>query len=204
MRDPFGADRAVEGADTVFHLAALIAIPYSYTAPAAAVETNVKGTLNMLEAARRHKVGRFVHTSTSEVYGTALKVPISEPPASAAVAVFGLQNGRRQPLAMSYYLSFGLPLPTMRPFNTYGPRQSARAVIPAIIVQLLSGAKELNLGSLSPTRDYTYIKDTAEGFVMAAMSEAAVGRTVNLGSGREISIGELAESSRGCAARMRA
>ena len=197
VRDPFGADRAVEGMQTVFHLAALIAIPYSYTAPAAYVETNVKGTLNMLEAARRHKVERFVHTSTSEVYGTALRVPISEDHPLQPQSPYSASKMGADSLAMSYHLSFGLPLVTVRPFNTYGPRQSARAVIPAIIVQLLSGAQELRLGSLSPTRDYTYAKDTAEGFVLAAMSDAAVGRTVNLGSGREISIGELAEKLKG-------
>lgn len=180
----------VEGADAVFHLAALIAIPYSYAAPASYVAANVQGTLNVLEACRRRKVGRLVQTSTSETYGTARYVPIDEEHPLQAQSPYAATKVASDQLALSYEKSFGLPVAVCRPFNTYGPRQSARAVIPTIICQLLQGAPRLKLGSLSPVRDFNYVADTVDGFLAVAASRAAVGEVVNVGSGRGVTIGQ--------------
>ena len=181
---------AVKGTEIVFHLASLIAIPYSYRAPASYVHTNVEGTLNVLQAARDAGVARVVHTSTSEVYGTAQYVPIDEKHPLRGQSPYSASKIGADKIAESFHLSFGLPLVTVRPFNTYGPRQSARAVIPTIITQCLTGSV-VRLGNLRPTRDLNYVADTANGFVKAAEVPEAVGRTINLGSGKEISIGDL-------------
>ncbi len=183
---------AVKGADVVFHLAALIAIPYSYVAPASYVRTNISGTLNVLQAAREHGTERVVHTSTSEVYGTALQVPISETHPLQGQSPYSASKIGADKIAESYYCSFETPVTTVRPFNTFGPRQSARAVIPTIITQCLSGSK-VKLGSLSPTRDMNYVSNTVSGFMLAATKPEAIGQTINLGSGREISINDLAQ-----------
>ncbi len=183
--------RAVKGCEIVFHLGALIAIPYSYDAPASYVRTNVEGTLNVLQAARELGTARVVHTSTSEVYGTARHVPIDEAHPLQGQSPYSASKIGADKLAEAFHLSFGLPVVTVRPFNTFGPRQSARAVIPTIITQCLT-ADVVRLGSLTPTRDFNYVADTADGFLRAAEAPAAVGRTVNLGSGREISIGDVA------------
>lgn len=184
---------AARGVDTVFHLAALIAIPYSYRAAESFVRTNVEGTLRMLEAARAADVRRFVHTSTSEVYGTAQTVPIAESHPLNPQSPYAASKCGADALASAWQRSFGLPVVTVRPFNTFGPRQSARAVIPAIAVQLLSGANELRLGSLEPTRDLNHVANTVSGMLAAgAAAHGAVGGTFNLGSGAEISIGDLA------------
>ena len=183
---------AVEGMHTVFHLGALIAIPYSYSAPSSYVQTNVVGTLNVLQAARRHNVARVVHTSTSEVYGTARYVPMDEKHPLQGQSPYSATKIGADKLVESFHLSFDLPAVTVRPFNTYGPRQSARAVIPTIITQALSG-RSLKLGHLHPLRDFNYVEDTVTGFLRAAETEAAIGRTINLGSGREISIGDLVQ-----------
>lgn len=182
---------AVSGCDTVFHLAALIAIPYSYVAPRSYVRTNVEGTLNVMEACRRLDVGRVVHTSTSEVYGTALHVPIDEEHPLQGQSPYSASKIGADKVAESYHLSFGLPVVTVRPFNTYGPRQSARAVIPTIISQCLAG-QTVKLGNLDPTRDLNFVTDTASGFLAAASADNASGQTFNIGTGREISIGDLA------------
>ncbi len=182
---------AVSGCDTVFHLAALIAIPYSYSAPRSYVRTNVEGTLNVMEACRRLDVGRVVHTSTSEVYGTALSVPITEEHPLQGQSPYSASKIGADKVAESYHLSFGLPVVTVRPFNTYGPRQSARAVIPTIISQCLAG-KTVKLGNLTPTRDLNFVTDTADGFIAAGSAVGAEGKTYNLGTGREISVGDLA------------
>jgi len=179
--------------DVVCHLAALIAIPYSYLAPASYLDTNAGGTLNVLEAARALGVGRVIHTSTSEVYGTARTVPISEEHPLQAQSPYSASKVAADKLAESYHLSFGLPVVTVRPFNTYGPRQSARAVIPTILSQLLAGRPELRLGATDPQRDLTFVTDTAAGLMAVGGSDAAVGRAVNLGTGRAVSVGELAE-----------
>ena len=179
------------GADTVFHLAALIGIPYSYEAPDSYVQANVVGTHNVVAAARRHGIRRVVTTSTSEVYGTALTVPISEDHPLQPQSPYSASKIGGDMMAMSYYLSFETPVTIVRPFNTYGPRQSARAVIPAILQQLHSGAHEIRLGALTPTRDFTYSTDTASGFLAAAEHDDAVGETLNLGTGREVSVGDL-------------
>lgn len=183
---------ALCGVDVVFHLAALIGIPYSYKAPASYVRTNVEGTLNVLECARELGVGRVVHTSTSEVYGTARYVPIDEAHPLQPQSPYSATKMGADQLALSFERSFRLPVVVVRPFNTYGPRQSARAVIPTIITQCLAGGS-LKLGSLTPTRDLNFVSDTVEGFLLAADSRAAVGQVVNLGSGREIAIGDLAK-----------
>ncbi|MCG8511057.1 MAG: GDP-mannose 4,6-dehydratase, partial [Rhodospirillales bacterium] len=183
---------AVSGMDAVFHLAALIAIPYSYHAPRAYVRTNVEGTLNVLQAARDLSIARVVHTSTSEVYGTARHVPIREGHPLQGQSPYSASKIAADKMAEAFHLSFDLPVVTVRPFNTYGPRQSARAVIPTIISQALRG-EELKLGNLTPTRDLTFVSDTVDGFVKAALADQALGRTVNLGTGREISIGGLVE-----------
>lgn len=177
--------------EVVFHLAALIAIPYSYQAPALYVRTNVQGTMNVLQAAREFGTRRVVHTSTSEVYGTAQRVPIDEDHPLQGQSPYSASKIGADKMAESYYCSFDLPVVTVRPFNTFGPRQSARAVIPAIITQCLSG-ETVRLGSLNPTRDMNYVSNTVDGFVRAAEVPEAIGRTLNLGSGREISIGDLA------------
>ncbi|NLU65862.1 SDR family NAD(P)-dependent oxidoreductase [Streptomyces sp. HNM0574] len=192
VRDAGVVDEAVAGCDTVFHLAALIGIPYSYRAPESYVATNVVGTHHVAAACRRHAVGRLVHTSTSEVYGTARTAPISESHPLQPQSPYSASKIGADMMALSYWHAFELPVTVVRPFNTYGPRQSARAVIPAILRQLHAGAEEIRLGSTSPTRDFTYVTDTAAGFLALAEAPAAVGRTVNLGTGEEISIGDLA------------
>jgi len=192
VRDPVFVRTAMEGVDCVFHLAALIAIPYSYYAPDAYVDTNIKGTLNVLNAARELHTKRLLVTSTSEVYGTAQYVPIDEKHPFQGQSPYSATKIGADRLAESYYRSFGVPLTIVRPFNTYGPRQSARAVIPTIISQLLAGSDELKLGSLTPTRDFVFCKDTARGFVELSRCDAAIGREVNIATGREISIGDLA------------
>lgn len=194
VRDPAFVRMAVRGMDCVFHLAALIAIPYSYHAPDAYVDTNIKGTLNVLNAARELGTKRLLVTSTSEVYGTARYVPIDEKHPFQGQSPYSATKIGADRLAESYYRSFGVPLTIVRPFNTYGPRQSGRAVIPTIISQLLAGQDEIKLGSLTPTRDFVFCKDTARGFVELSRCEAAVGREVNIATGREISIGGLAEA----------
>lgn len=193
LKDPSAVDRAVEGADTVFHLGALIAIPYSYVNPVDFVQTNVTGTIHVLEAARRHRVRRVVHTSTSETYGTAKYAPIDEAHPMQGQSPYSASKIGADKMAESFWLSFRLPVVTIRPFNTYGPRQSARAVIPTIAVQALTG-DVIRLGSLTPTRDLNFVKDVTRGFRLAAEREEAVGETINLGTGKEISIGELAET----------
>jgi dTDP-glucose 4,6-dehydratase len=191
VRDPHGVRKAVHGCDVVMHLAALIAIPYSYHSPDAYVDTNVRGTLNLLQAAREAEVRSFVHTSTSEVYGTARHVPIDEEHALQAQSPYSATKIAADQIALSFHRSFGLPVTVLRPFNTYGPRQSARAVIPAIVVQLLAGRRKVKLGALHPTRDFNFVSDTVRGF-MAAASGAGVGEVINLGSGFEVSIGDTA------------
>ncbi|MGW4647424.1 SDR family NAD(P)-dependent oxidoreductase [Kitasatospora sp. NPDC004289] len=191
VRDPGRVQDAVAGCDTVFHLAALIGIPYSYQAPEAYVQTNVVGTQNVAAACLRHGA-RMVHTSTSEVYGTARTVPITEEHPLQPQSPYSASKIGADMAALAHWHSFELPVTVVRPFNTYGPRQSARAVIPTILAQLHSGARQIRLGSTTPTRDFTFATDTAEGFLAAARSEAALGRVLNLGTGREISIGDLA------------
>lgn len=190
IRDRDWIRKAVGGVDTIFHLAALIGIPYSYDAPASYIRTNVEGTLNVLQAAVELGVERVVHTSTSEVYGTALYVPTDEKHPLQAQSPYSASKIAADKLAEAYFHSFGLPVITVRPFNTYGPRQSARAIIPTIITQCLAG-EELALGNLKPIRDFTYVADTVEGFILAA-APGALGRVVNLGTGAEISVGGLA------------
>jgi NAD dependent epimerase/dehydratase len=191
LRDAVRVDGAVDGVEVVFHLGALIAIPYSYVAPQDVVMTNVLGTLNVLEAARRHGTHRVVHTSTSEVYGTAQYVPIDERHPLVGQSPYAASKIGADQIALSYQLSFQLPVAIARPFNTYGPRQSARAVIPAIIVQALT-QKHVMLGATFPTRDLNFVADTVDGFLKIAETDAAVGEVVNLGSGREVSVGDVA------------
>lgn len=193
IRDPNGVRIALKGNDVVLHLAALIGIPFSYHSPDSYVDTNVKGTLNVLQAARDLELGRVVVTSTSEVYGTARYVPIDEAHPRQGQSPYSASKIGADAMAESFYRSFGTPVTVVRPFNTYGPRQSARAVIPTIITQLMSGAEHVHLGSLHPTRDLTYATDSASGFIALAECDDAVGRDVNLGVGEEISIGDLAE-----------
>jgi len=183
---------AMRDVEVVFHLAALIGIPYSYHAPSSYVRTNVEGTLNVLQAARTQGIERLVHTSTSEAYGTARYIPIDEAHPLQGQSPYSASKIGADKLAESFYLSFNLPVVTVRPFNTFGPRQSARAVIPTIITQCLSGGV-VRLGSLHPTRDLNYVADVVEGFLLAGATSSAVGKTINLGSGREISIGDLAQ-----------
>ncbi len=192
LRDPEAVREVVRGSDLVFHLAALIAIPYSYVHPREVVETNVMGTYNVLSAVREFAVPRMVHTSTSEVYGTARQVPIPETHPLQGQSPYSASKIGADKIAESFHLSFQTPVATIRPFNTYGPRQSARAVIPTIITQALSGAGEVRLGSLHPTRDLLFVEDTVAGFLAVAASDACVGRVTNVGTGTEISIGELA------------
>lgn len=193
VRDPNGVRTAMEDVDEVFHLAALIAIPFSYHSPDSYVDTNIKGTLNILQAARDLGTKRILITSTSEVYGTAKYVPIDENHPFQGQSPYSATKIGADRLAESFYRSFGTPITIVRPFNTYGPRQSARAVIPAIITQLLSGMTEIKLGSLSPTRDFNYVKDTAQGFIEIVKSNRAIGQEINIATQKEISIGELAE-----------
>ena len=193
VRDPNGVRTAMKDVDAVFHLAALIAIPYSYHSPDMYVDTNIKGTLNILQAARDLNTERVLVTSTSEVYGTAQYVPIDEKHHYQGQSPYSATKIGADRLAESFYRSFDLPVSIVRPFNTYGPRQSARAVIPTIITQLLSGMKEIKLGSLEPTRDFNYVKDTARGFLEIYRSDRTVGQEINIATQREISIGELAE-----------
>lgn len=192
IRDPNGVRTAMEGQDIVYHLAALIAIPFSYHSPDSYVDTNIKGTLNLLNAARQVGTRRLLITSTSEVYGTAQYVPIDEHHPYQGQSPYSATKIGADRLAESFYRSFDLPVTIVRPFNTYGPRQSARAVIPTIITQLLTGKTEIKLGSLTPTRDFNYVKDTAAGFMALAGCEAAIGQEVNIATGVEHSIGDLA------------
>lgn len=193
IRDPHGVRAAMQDCDAVFHLAALIAIPYSYHSPDAYVDTNIRGTLNVVQAARDLGVDRVVHTSTSEVYGTAQQVPISEDHPLVGQSPYSASKIGADQIALSFYRSFDLPVSVVRPFNTYGPRQSARAVIPTVITQIANGQTEINLGNTEPTRDFSFIDDTVSGFVALAESDKAVGSVTNLGSGFEISIGETAK-----------
>ncbi|MCE4538181.1 NAD-dependent 4,6-dehydratase LegB [Pelomonas sp. P7] len=192
VRDPNGVRAAMKGCDVVLHLAALIAIPYSYHSPDTYVDTNVKGTLNIVQAARDLGVERVVHTSTSEVYGTARFVPITEEHPLQGQSPYSASKIGADQIAQSFFHSFGTPVTTIRPFNTYGPRQSARAVIPTIITQIAAGARQLKLGALHPTRDFNYVQDTVRGFLALAQCDAAVGQVVNIGSNYEVSIGETA------------
>ncbi len=193
VRDPNGVREAMKGCDAVFHLAALIAIPFSYHSPDTYVDTNIKGTLNVLQAARELDNMRVLVTSTSEVYGTAQYVPIDEKHPYQGQSPYSATKIGADRLAESFYRSFNLPVTIVRPFNTYGPRQSARAVIPTIITQLLAGKKEIKLGSLIPTRDFNFVKDTANGFIEIYRSDRTVGEEINIATQQEISIGQLAE-----------
>lgn len=193
VRDPHGVKRAMQGCDVVMHLAALIGIPYSYHSPDTYVDTNIKGSLNVVQAARELGVERVIHTSTSEVYGTARSVPINEDHPLQGQSPYSATKIGADQLVMSFYMAFNTPVCVVRPFNTYGPRQSARAVIPTIITQIASGKRVIRLGSLHPTRDFNYVKDTVNGFIAAAQSSSAIGQVVNIGSGYEISIGDTVE-----------
>ena len=192
ITDPFSVNQAVAGCDVIFHLASLIAIPYSYRAPAAYVATNVHGALNVLQACRERGVERLVHTSTSETYGTAQYVPIDEKHPLVGQSPYSASKIAADKIAESYQRSYGVPVVTVRPFNTFGPRQSARAVIPTIVCQALT-CNEIRLGSTEPVRDFTYVTDTAAGFAAAAEAEGAVGEVINLGTGTSVTIGETAE-----------
>ncbi len=193
IRDPNGVRQAIKGCDVVFHLAALIAIPFSYHSPDSYVDTNVKGTLNVLQAAKDYNVEKTLVTSTSEVYGTALYVPIDEKHPRQGQSPYSATKIGADAMADSFYRSFNLPVTIVRPFNTYGPRQSARAVIPTIISQLLSEKNEIKLGALQPTRDLVFVKDTAEGFVQIAKTDNTNGQEINISTQQEISIGNLAQ-----------
>jgi len=193
IRDPFGVKDSMRDCQAVIHLAALIAIPFSYHSPSAYVATNVMGTLNVLQAARENDVSRVIHTSTSEVYGSARFIPITEEHPLQGQSPYSASKIGADQLAFSFFTSFGLPVVTIRPFNTYGPRQSARAVIPTIITQLASKSRGLNLGSLSPTRDFSFVGDTVSGFMAALESDKGIGEVFNLGSNFEISIGETVD-----------
>ncbi len=192
VRDPHGVRAAMADIQIVFHLAALIGIPFSYHSPDSYVETNVKGTLNILQAAREVRCARVLVTSTSEVYGTAMRVPIDEEHPVQGQSPYSATKIAADKLAESFFRSFELPVTIVRPFNTYGPRQSARAIIPTIISQILAGRSELHLGALSPTRDLNYVADTVAGFAAIARHESTIGEEINLASGREISMGDLA------------
>lgn len=193
IRDPHGVKTAIKGCDTVLHLAALIAIPYSYHSPDTYIDTNIKGTLNVLQAARELGVKRVVHTSTSEVYGSARFVPITEEHPLQGQSPYSATKIAADQLAYSFYASFGLPVTIARPFNTYGPRQSARAVIPTIITQIANGKKQIKLGAVSPTRDFNFVHDTVAGFIAAMKSDKGLGEVINFGSNFEISIGDTAQ-----------
>jgi dTDP-glucose 4,6-dehydratase len=190
IRDPHGVRSAMTGCDAVMHLAALIAIPYSYHSPDTYVDTNIKGTLNVVQAARELGVSKVVHTSTSEVYGTAQFVPITEQHPLQGQSPYAASKIGADQIAQSFYLSLGTPVVTLRPFNTYGPRQSARAVIPTIITQIASGQRRIKLGAVHPTRDFNFVADTVQGFIKALESDAGVGEVINIGSNFEISIGD--------------
>jgi NAD dependent epimerase/dehydratase len=192
IRDPHGVKAAMRDCDAVLHLAALIAIPYSYTSPDTYIDTNVKGTLNVLQAARELGVKRVIHTSTSEVYGTARFVPITEEHPLQGQSPYSASKIGADQLAYSFYSSFDLPVVIARPFNTYGPRQSARAVIPTVITQIANGAKQLKLGAVIPTRDFSYVQDTVDAFIATLKSDKGLGETVNFGSNFEISISDVA------------
>lgn len=191
VQDPFSVHKAVDGCAVVFHLASLIAIPYSYVAPASYVETNIKGTLNVMEACLKAGVKRVIHTSTSETYGTAIYAPIDEKHPLQGQSPYSASKIGADKIVESYFRSFDLPVSTLRPFNTFGPRQSARAVIPTIISQALT-SNVITLGSLDPVRDLTYVKDTVQGFIKMAESEKAIGEVINVGNGKGITIGDLA------------
>ena len=193
IRDARFVQSACEEVEVVMHLAALIAIPYSYVAPESFIDTNIRGTLNVLEAARAQRVGRVIHTSTSEVYGTPEVLPITETHPLNAQSPYAASKVAADQLALSYHRSFGVPVTVLRPFNTYGPRQSMRAVLPSILVQLLEGKREVDVGRLDPKRDLTFVRDTAAGFIKAATADGVVGETVQLGTGRAVSIAELFE-----------
>jgi dTDP-glucose 4,6-dehydratase len=190
IRDPHGVKEAMSGCDAVLHLAALIAIPFSYHSPHTYIETNVKGTLNVLQAARELGIAKVVHTSTSEVYGTAKSVPISEDHPLQGQSPYSASKIAADQLAFSYYASFDLPILIVRPFNTYGPRQSARAVLPTVMTQIAAGSREIRLGATSPTRDFSFVSDTVAGFIAALGSKVGFGEVINLGSNFEISISD--------------
>ncbi|AXR69301.1 NAD-dependent 4,6-dehydratase LegB [Leptospira mayottensis] len=190
IRDSNGVRTAMKGCDAILHLAALIAIPYSYHSPDTYVDTNVKGTLNIVQAAKDLNVSKVIHTSTSEVYGTARFVPITEEHPLQGQSPYSASKIGADQIAMSFYSSFGIPVSVIRPFNTYGPRQSARAVIPTIITQIAKGNKKIKLGAIHPTRDFNFVKDTVSGFISALNSDSAVGHVINLGSNYEITIGD--------------
>jgi NAD dependent epimerase/dehydratase len=193
IRDPHGVKKAMEGCDVVMHLAALIAIPYSYHSPDTYVDTNMKGTLNVVQAARELGVQKVIQTSTSEVYGTAKFVPITEDHPLQGQSPYSASKIGADQMAMSFYLSFNTPISIIRPFNTYGPRQSARAVIPTVITQIANGQRKIKLGALRPTRDFNYVADTVRGFIAAAESDRSVGEVINIGSGHESSIAETVQ-----------
>lgn len=193
IRDPFGVKEAMKGCDVVLHLASLIAIPYSYHSPDTYVDTNIKGILNVLQAARELNIQKVVHTSTSEVYGTAQYVPIDENHPLQGQSPYSASKIGADQMAIAFYRSFETPVAIVRPFNTYGPRQSARAVIPTIITQLASGKRKIKLGSLHPTRDFNYVKDTVNGFISVMKHDESIGEVINIGSNFEISIGETAK-----------
>jgi len=193
IRDPHGVKKAMQGCDAVMHLAALIGIPYSYHSPDSYIETNIKGTLNVLQAARELGVSRVLHTSTSEVYGTARFVPITEAHPLQGQSPYSASKIGADQLALSFYQSFGTPVTIVRPFNTYGPRQSARAVIPTIITQIAQGKRTIKLGSIQPTRDFSYVKDTVRAYTAVLASTRAIGEVINFGSNFEVSIGDTAK-----------
>ena len=194
IRDPNGVRTAIKGCDAVLHLAALIAIPYSYHSPDTYVDTNIRGTLNVVQAARDLGLAKVVHTSTSEVYGTARFVPITEDHPLQGQSPYSASKIGADQIAISFYTSFGTPVTTLRPFNTYGPRQSARAVIPTIITQIASGKRQIKLGAVHPTRDFNYVTDTVAGFMAALNSDRGIGEVINIGSNFEISIGDTART----------
>ena len=199
IRDYDSVKNAVRGVDIIFHLAALIGIPYSYLSPLAYIKTNIEGTYNVLQAAREEGVQRVVHTSTSEVYGTARYVPINEEHPLQAQSPYAATKIAADQIALSFHRSFDLPLVVVRPFNTFGPHQSTRAVIPTIITQVLAGNRTIRLGNLNPTRDFNYVRDTVSGMLAVGLSDLTVGQVVNIGSGKEISIGDLVELIKGIA-----
>ena len=192
IRDPHGVRKAMQGCDVVMHLAALIAIPYSYHSPDTYVDTNIKGTLNVVQAARELGVEKVVHTSTSEVYGTARFVPITEEHPLQGQSPYSASKIGADQIALSFHAAFNTPIAVIRPFNTYGPRQSARAVIPTIITQIATGKRDICLGALHPTRDFNYVSDTVNGFIAVTQSARSVGQVLNIGSSYEISIGDIA------------
>lgn len=194
IRDPHGVRQAMKGCDVVLHLAALIAIPYSYHSPDTYIDTNIKGTLNIVQAARDLGISKVVHTSTSEVYGTARFVPITEEHPLQGQSPYSASKIGADQIAMSFHASFETPVAIIRPFNTYGPRQSARAVIPTIITQIANGARTLRMGSLHPTRDFNYVSDTVAGFIAVATADQSIGRVINIGSNYEVTIGETVQT----------